>query len=339
MTITYQVSGRGSNGGSVSNLLYLIVTVKVDGKPTEGRKEDLQVYVEGPEPVSKVTVLGGDRGSYVVAFLPQQPGEHWLEVVFKGEWSEHTYGVGIRDELSSDVPSTPYTGSVRKEHGKSPAALPSGDSKVESKPVEKKKDIEAEKKANDAEEEEDRRKAEADKKKKDEQERKKKEEEERKKVEEERYQEEQKRKRREEEDRKEEERQRLEADRQEKQKRAQERLAAKKASKSSTDLLQIPLVADIKSIKMKFRALTASGTAKNTGGDEANFAGFNNGNPITSIKYLSDGEYEFECDLVYGENRIDIQCHEVSVKGFPLVIKRKTDAELKKERESKSDDE
>jgi len=85
-------------------------------------------------------------------------------------------------------------------------------------------------------------------------------------------------------------------------------------------------------MKIIFRALNKNGQAKKNGGDVSLFTAFGNGQKIPRIDDLGNGTYSFDYQCIPGINTIDVKCRDISLKGFPLNFKRKTESDTNQER-------
>jgi len=112
--LEFTTSGNGAKGGPNKKLIIFTVTFTVDGKKVTGSKEDLIVYVDGPTtPTPRVNVMGGTGGAYHIGFTPSEAGQHWVDFIFKGNWSAEPFCLAIKDNFNK-TPDFPYTGSERK---------------------------------------------------------------------------------------------------------------------------------------------------------------------------------------------------------------------------------
>lgn len=133
MSLTYKVSGRGATGGPAGTMLIFTVQLELDGKPLPGpKKEDLTVRMESPGDEPRTNIMGGTGGSYHVGFKPTDPGQHWVELCWRGTWANEPFLLPVKDK-SGKVPDFPYKGSVRG--GAPVAAKPAASAPADSTPA------------------------------------------------------------------------------------------------------------------------------------------------------------------------------------------------------------
>ena len=133
--LTYEISGRGKDGGPKGKTAIFTATFKLDGKVLmNAKKEDLVVHVESPSSSSiKPTIMGGPGGAYHIGFTPDaagtlgisdyktvtdtyhMTGQHWFEFVWRGEWANEPLMVPFQD--GTKVPDHKYEGIHRKAAG------------------------------------------------------------------------------------------------------------------------------------------------------------------------------------------------------------------------------
>eukprot|EP01125_Pyxidicula_operculata_P009938 TRINITY_DN326_c0_g1_i1.p1 TRINITY_DN326_c0_g1~~TRINITY_DN326_c0_g1_i1.p1 ORF type:complete len:1048 (+),score=423.32 TRINITY_DN326_c0_g1_i1:47-3190(+) len=207
--VTYKISGRGEKGGAVKAMIIFTAAFQVDGKdPTNPQKEDLVVYVEGPDNI-KPTIMGGPKAQYHVGFTPHTAGQYYFDFVFRGQWADKPFMLPVTGPTGK-APEFEYTGKLRLEND---SVAKEAEEKRRREEEERQREEERKRKEEEdrirREEEERKRKEEEERKLKEEEERKRKEEEERKRKEaeeaeeaERKRKEEEERKRKEEEDRK-----------------------------------------------------------------------------------------------------------------------------------------
>jgi len=114
MSITYEIGGRGKEGGNEGRMIIFSVNIKVDGKVVPSPvKEDFAVHVEPPSaataPRFNIMVT---NGAYHVGFTPSVGGQYWFDFTYKGAWANEPFCLAVKNKLNK-VPDTPYTGSAR----------------------------------------------------------------------------------------------------------------------------------------------------------------------------------------------------------------------------------
>eukprot|EP01127_Copromyxa_protea_P004515 TRINITY_DN14371_c0_g1_i1.p1 TRINITY_DN14371_c0_g1~~TRINITY_DN14371_c0_g1_i1.p1 ORF type:complete len:386 (-),score=114.95 TRINITY_DN14371_c0_g1_i1:8-1165(-) len=108
--LSYTISGAGAKGGPAKKLVIFTVTFTIDGEKIEGTKEDLIVYIDGPStPVPRTNILGGTGGAYHVGFTPTEPGQHWIDFVYKGNACTEPFMLAVKNNFNK-TPDFPYTG-------------------------------------------------------------------------------------------------------------------------------------------------------------------------------------------------------------------------------------
>jgi len=115
--VTYTVDGRGSTGGPANKMILFSTTIRVDGEfPADPQKNDLEVYIEGPDnSIRNINVTGGGRKSvYHIGFTPKQPGQYWVDFVFRGIWADQPHKLDITDS-NFQIPPYPYQGIYRPQ--------------------------------------------------------------------------------------------------------------------------------------------------------------------------------------------------------------------------------
>eukprot|EP01130_Rhizamoeba_saxonica_P003161 TRINITY_DN135_c0_g1_i1.p1 TRINITY_DN135_c0_g1~~TRINITY_DN135_c0_g1_i1.p1 ORF type:complete len:313 (-),score=86.63 TRINITY_DN135_c0_g1_i1:115-1053(-) len=77
--------------------------------PSGSKKEDLKVFVEGPDTDGlNINVMGGSRGAYHIGLTPREAGQHWFDFQFKGEFVGEPYMLPVSNR--GDVPDFDYSG-------------------------------------------------------------------------------------------------------------------------------------------------------------------------------------------------------------------------------------
>jgi len=113
--VTYTITGRGSTGGQVNKMIIFSTTIRVDGElPENPLKEDLVVYIEGPDKSIRLNVMGGPKSVYHLGFTPKEPGQYWVDYVFRGIWADRPHQLDISDTFYK-VPAFPYQGTDRAQ--------------------------------------------------------------------------------------------------------------------------------------------------------------------------------------------------------------------------------
>jgi len=82
--------------------------------PENPQKEDLVVYIEGPEKTSRLNVMGGPKSVYHIGFTPKEPGQYWVDFIFRGIWADRPHQLDISDNFYK-VPAFPYQGIYRAQ--------------------------------------------------------------------------------------------------------------------------------------------------------------------------------------------------------------------------------
>jgi len=119
MSVTYEIGGRGKDGGTESRMIIFSVNFKVDGKPISNPlKEDIGVHVEGPGTQTRCTIMI-TNGAHHIGFTPAVGGQYWFDFTFKGTWANEPFCLQVKNK-ANQVPEHPYTGTARG--GNPPAA-------------------------------------------------------------------------------------------------------------------------------------------------------------------------------------------------------------------------
>jgi hypothetical protein len=110
--LTYEIGGRGKEGGVEARMVIFSVTFKIDGKTvTNPVKEDIGVHCECPGTVPRLTIMISN-GSYQVGLTPTTGGQHWFDFTYKGTWANDPFCLAVKNKLNK-VPDHPYTGAAR----------------------------------------------------------------------------------------------------------------------------------------------------------------------------------------------------------------------------------
>jgi len=110
--LTYDIGGRGKDGGNEGRMLIFTVTVKNKGEAiTSPKKEDFAVHCECPGTVPKLNIMISG-GCYHVGFTPTTGGQHWFDFVWSGNLVGETFMLPIKNKINK-VPDHPYTGTKR----------------------------------------------------------------------------------------------------------------------------------------------------------------------------------------------------------------------------------
>jgi len=96
-------------------MIIFSTTIRVDGElPVDPQKDDLAIYVEGPDKSIRLNVMGGPKSVYHIGFTPKDPGQYWVDFVFRGIWAEKPHQLDISDTFQK-VPPFPYQGIYRSQ--------------------------------------------------------------------------------------------------------------------------------------------------------------------------------------------------------------------------------
>jgi len=96
-------------------MIIFSTTIRVDGElPDDPQKDDLAVYIEGPEKSIRLNVMGGPKSVYHIGFTPKEPGQYWVDFVFRGKWADRPHQLDITDSFFK-IPPHPYQGVYRSQ--------------------------------------------------------------------------------------------------------------------------------------------------------------------------------------------------------------------------------
>jgi hypothetical protein len=110
--VTYEIGGRGKDGGTEGRMLIFSVNFKVDGKLVMNPvKDDIGVYCECPGGTPRFNIMIS-QGAYHIGFTPSAGGQHWFDFTYKGTWANEAFCLPIKNKLNK-VPDHPYTGAAR----------------------------------------------------------------------------------------------------------------------------------------------------------------------------------------------------------------------------------
>jgi len=111
---TCVISGRCAKGGVATKMFIISAAVRFAGDivPEDAKKEDLVVYVEGPDKNIRLNIMANAKAVYHIGFTPREAGQYWIDFVFRGEWAEKPYMFEISDAFNR-VPNFPYQGIYR----------------------------------------------------------------------------------------------------------------------------------------------------------------------------------------------------------------------------------
>jgi len=110
--VTYEIGGRGKEGGPEGRMLIFAVNFKVDGKLVLNPvKDDIGVHCECPGSAPRFTVMISN-GAYQVGFTPAAGGQHWFDFTYKGTWANEAFCLAVKNKFNK-VPDHPYTGAAR----------------------------------------------------------------------------------------------------------------------------------------------------------------------------------------------------------------------------------
>jgi len=110
--VTYEIGGRGKEGGSEGRMLIFSVNFKVDGKLVMNPvKDDIGVHCECPGGTPRFNIMIS-QGAYHIGFTPSAGGQHWFDFTYKGTWANEPFCLPIKNKLNK-VPDHPYTGASR----------------------------------------------------------------------------------------------------------------------------------------------------------------------------------------------------------------------------------
>jgi hypothetical protein len=110
--VSYEIGGRGKEGGVEGRMLIFSVNFKVDGKMVMNpAKDDIGVHVECPGSTPRFNIMISN-GAYHVGFTPSAGGQHWFDFTYKGVWANEPFCLSIKNKVNK-VPDHPYTGASR----------------------------------------------------------------------------------------------------------------------------------------------------------------------------------------------------------------------------------
>jgi hypothetical protein len=112
MSLTYEIGGRGKDGGTEGRMIIFSITFKLDGQPiTNPQKEDIVVHVECPGTPPRCTVMI-TNGVHHIGFTPAVGGKYWFDLTYKGTWLNEPFCLPVKNKANL-VPDHPYTGAAR----------------------------------------------------------------------------------------------------------------------------------------------------------------------------------------------------------------------------------
>jgi hypothetical protein len=133
MSLTYEIGGRGKDGGPEGRMLIFSVNFKLDGQPiTNPLKEDIGVHIECPGTPPRCTVMI-TNGAHHIGFTPVVGGQYWFDFTFKGIWVNEPFCLPIKNK-TNQVPDHPYTAAARGVPAAAPATKANNLSTVSAKP-------------------------------------------------------------------------------------------------------------------------------------------------------------------------------------------------------------
>jgi len=116
---TCVIGGRCAKGGVATKMFIISCAIRLPGDvvPEDAKKEDLAVFVEGPDKnIRNVNVMANAKAVYHIGFTPREAGQYWIDFVFRGEWAEKPIMFEICDAFNK-VPNFPYQGIYRSQGG------------------------------------------------------------------------------------------------------------------------------------------------------------------------------------------------------------------------------
>jgi hypothetical protein len=112
--VTFTIGGRGKKGGIAGTMLLLTVTININGEPVEANKNDFEVFYQVPPGVEiKPSLMTGKNGIFHVGFNPKEPGQYWVDFVYKGKWATEPFLVPVNSSTGL-IPEFPYDPKKRK---------------------------------------------------------------------------------------------------------------------------------------------------------------------------------------------------------------------------------